>query len=485
MVTRRRLLATAAALPAASCFRMDRALGKRPPNLVLVLADDMRWDSLGCAGHPFLKTPRLDRLAAEGARFANAFTTTPFCASSRASILTGIYAHRHDVLNNYTPLPERFVSFPAQLQARGFETAYIGKWLIDVNNDAPRPGFNHWASHRGMGDYAGNEFNINGNRQTLSGYYTNTVTSLALDWLKGRAGKPFALLLGHKAAQGKFIPEPKYAAAFDNVEIHRPVTADPAASGTPSFVLDRRASPHGIDGDRFGHASYEEMVRAYHATLLSLDDSVGALYDALARIGELDNTLFIVTSDNGQLLGEHASIDKRALWEESIRIPLLMRHPATVPKPIVVQEMVLNQDLAPTVLDVCEADPLVDIPSRSCRRLMAGELDPGWRKSFYLSFNFDSENPYTPNIRAIRTEGWKYIHYPIGDESEEKYTAELYNLLDDPRESRNLISDTASREKLTSLKHDLRNLQRELGTWPDTMPLNPQLAPPPSSPAKR
>lgn len=474
-MNRRHFLAASAGLPAAGCYQLGKMLGKKPPNVVFILTDDQRWDCLGVAGHPFLKTPNLDRLANEGARFANAFVTTSICSPSRASFLSGLYAHQHGVQNNFTDFPSGLPSWPVHLKRAGYETAYIGKWHMGELDDYERPGFDHWISHRGQGQYWDTEFNINGKRQTVKGYYTHTVTNMALDWLKDRGSKPFALCLGHKAPHGKWIPEPKYEHAFDQIDIQRPPTAGLTGPDMPSFVNERINTWHGINGNLYGHKNFEEFVRNYHATILSVDDSVGAIYNALEKSGELDNTLIVFAGDNGFLLGEHASIDKRTMWEESIRIPLIMRHPRFIPKPIVLNELVLNQDVAPTILDLCDAEPIPTAPSASSRRLLAGEVDPGWRKSFYYSYNYESEFPYTPNVRGIRTEQWKYIHYPNGDESPDRYLAELYDLRNDPLEQKNLINDPGASEKATELKYDLRNLQEKLGTWPDTMPLNPQL----------
>jgi arylsulfatase A-like enzyme len=471
MINRRTFLASAATGLATACSQR----GGRPPNVLYILTDDQRWDCLGVAGHPYLKTPHLDRLANEGARFANAFVTTSICSPSRASFLSGQYAHQHGVQNNFTDYPRTLPSWPARLKEAGYETAYIGKWHMGEEDDTARPGFDYWTSHRGQGKYWDTEFNINGRREEVKGYYTHTVTEMALDWLKRPREKPFALCLGHKAPHGKWIPEPKYAKAFDNVEIKRPVTAGLTAPNVPAFVGERVKTWHGIDGNLYGHASFEEFVRCYHATILSVDDSVGELYGALEKSGELDNTLIVFAGDNGFLLGEHASIDKRVMWEESIRIPLIMRYPRAIPRPLVVNQMVLNQDVAPTVLDVCGAAPLEGIPARSCRRLLAGGKDPDWRKSFYYSYNYEAEFPYTPNVRGVRTDGWKYIHYPNGDGSPDKYLAELYDVAADPLEQKNLINEPGAREKAEELKAELRRLQENVGAWPDTMPVNPQL----------
>ena len=313
-MNRRTFLCGAAA--SAACSR-PAARRDRRPNIVFVLTDDQRWDCLGIAGHPFLKTPNLDRLASEGVRFANAFVTTSICSPSRASFLSGAYAHRHGVQNNFTDYPRELASFPRALQAAGYQTAYVGKWHMGEEDDSARPGFDHWISHKGQGSYWDTTFNINGARQLVKGYYTHVVTDMAIDWLKKPRQKPFALCLGHKAPHGKWIPEPKYARVYDNLAVRKPATAYLTGPGAPSFVKERISTWHGIDGNLYGHSNYDEFVRNYHATILSVDDAMGRLYDALEQMGELDNTLIVFAGDNGFLLGEHASIDKRVMWRRA------------------------------------------------------------------------------------------------------------------------------------------------------------------------
>src|SRR5271156_5265417 len=207
------------AVGGASSSPSARAADPAAPNVVVIITDDQRWDCMGCAGHPYLKTPNIDRLAHEGVLFKNAFCTTSLCSPSRASILSGLYAHSHGVVNNFTEYPADLPSFPRQLQTVGYETAYIGKWHMGEDNDAPRPGFDYWISHKGQGKYYGTEFNINGHRQVPPGYYTHVVTDFAVDWLKQPHRKPFLLMLGHKAPHSFYVPEPKYAHVFDDVKI--------------------------------------------------------------------------------------------------------------------------------------------------------------------------------------------------------------------------------------------------------------------------
>ncbi|MBI3682106.1 MAG: sulfatase [Acidobacteria bacterium] len=467
-LSRRRFLTAATAVPAA-CRRRDRR-----PNVVVIMTDDQRWDCLSCAGHPFLKTPNLDRVAAEGARFTNAFVTTSLCSPSRASFLSGLYAHSHGVLNNFTDYPQRLGSYPRALQAAGYQTAYVGKWHMGEQSDQARPGFHFWASHKGQGKYNDTEFNINGKRQVLEGYYSHRVTGLALDWIRRDHRTPFLLIIGHKAPHGVWIPEKKYERLFDNVPIGKPKTAYSTLPGKPAWVRERIKTWHGIEGPLYGTNDFAKFIRTYHATIPSVDDSVGQIYEGLRAKGELDNTLLVFLSDNGFLLGEHASIDKRTMWEESIRIPFLVRYPELIRRPRVIEQMLLNIDLAPGILDLCGLGPIEDVHGRSFKPLLDGR-PANWRKSFFYEYNFESEFPYTPNVRGVRTDDWKYIHYPNGDGQPETHKAELYNLKADPQETNNLIDDNNSAGMLDELRSELGRLQRETGASPDRMPVNPVL----------
>ena len=466
-------LASALLLAILGCAGPAAVRAAERPDVVLVFTDDQRWDAMGCAGHPFLRTPNLDRLAREGARFANAFCTTSLCSPSRASMLSGLYAHSHRVLNNFTDFPASLPSYPRRLQESGYETAYIGKWHMGEGNDEPRPGFDYWMSHPGQGNYFDTTFNINGKRELLKGYITHRITEKAVDWIMKPHDKPFCLVVGHKAPHGPFVPEPKYAKGFDAIDMKRPATAKDYGEGKPDWARQRVTTWHGIDGPIYkacGMADYEEFVRSYYGTILSVDDSLGRITDALREAGRLDRTLFIFTTDNGFLLGEHGAIDKRAMWEDSIRVPMIVRYPPLARPSSVVNQMVLHVDLAPSILAICGAKPLGDIHGRSWAGLLSGDA-AGWRKSFLYEYNYEKQFPYTPNVRGVRTDGWKYIHYPHGDGSPDRWKAELYNLKDDPLETKNLIDDPAAAAKLNELRAELAKLQRETGD-PGTMPID-------------
>jgi len=308
----------------------------------------------------------------------------------------------------------------------------------------------------------------------MKGYYAHTVTSLAKDFLKtNQPSQPFALVVGHKAPHGLWMPEEKYAHAYDSAAITKPATAT-LGPGTPDWVRKRIPTWHGIDGPLYGAKDYDTFVRTYHETILSVDDSVGQIYETLRAMGELDNTIFIFAGDNGFLLGEHASIDKRTAWEESIRIPLLVRYPEVIRTPRIVNEMVLNMDLAPSLVDLCGVAGFGTTHGRSFRPLLQSS-SAGWRTSWLYEYNFENEFPYTPNVRAVRTDDWKYIHYPNGDGQPDTELAELYNLKADPLEANNLINAPEAQPKLAELRGELDRLLRETGALPDEMPKNPQL----------
>ncbi|MBM4035909.1 MAG: sulfatase [Planctomycetes bacterium] len=463
--------------------------GERRPNVVFILTDDQRWDAMGCAGHPFLKTPHLDRLAAEGARFANAFCTTSLCSPSRASMLSGLYAHAHGVTNNFTDYPNALPSFPRQLQAAGYATAYVGKWHMNEESDERRPGFDFWASHKGQAKYYDTEFNVNGARSVLKGYYTTRVTDLAIEWLgQQRPDRPFLLMLGHKAPHSPNTPEPQYEHLFDSMKIDYPPTAF-ALEGKPDWIRQRLDTWHGIYGPLWGFrkefpdrrpegaAAFAAFCRAYYATIKSVDDSVGRLYAALAQAGQLDDTLIIFVGDNGFFLGEHGMMDKRAMHEASIRIPLLARYPAIITRRAVVPEMVLNVDLAPTILDICGAKALPRVHGKSWKPLMsipegASDYLDVWRRSWFYAYDYEKQFPYTPNVRGVRTDDWKYIHYPHGDGGPDRHKAELYHVKSDPLETRNLIDDPAFARTLSALRRELERLMKSAGALPDRVPLD-------------
>lgn len=458
------------------------------PNILFVLTDDQRWDAVGLAGNKFLKTPNIDRLGQEGVYFKNAFCTTSLCSPSRASILSGLYAHRHGVVNNFTEYPPNLKSFPLVLQGSGYDTAYIGKWHMGEDNDEPRPGFNWFVTHKGQGKYFDTEFNINGTkREVMKGYYTTVVTDMAEEWLnRSHNDKPWCLMIGHKAPHSFYFPEPKYEHSFDSVRVPYPETAF-MLDDKPAWMKERLYTWHGIYGPLFewrkefpddspeAVKDFEAMTRAYWGTILSVDDSIGRLYETLKARGELDNTIIVFMSDNGILNGEHGMVDKRTAHEPSIRILQIVRFPGLTPvdEPKVVEEQVLTVDIAPSLLDLCDAPALENIDGRSWKKLVQ-KGDRGWRKSWLYHYNYEKQFPYTPNVRSVRTESWKYTHSPHGDGSPDRHMAELYNIEFDPEERHNLINNPRYADVVKKMQAELLKVMKDVGLTPETdrMPLD-------------
>ena len=455
------------------------------PNVLFVLCDDIRPDAVGCYGSAHVKTPRIDTLAMEGVRFANAFCTTSLCSPSRASILTGLYAHAHGVRDNFTELPPALPHWPARLRQQGYATAYIGKWHMGEDSDDPRPGFDWFVSHKGQGKYFDTEWNFDGERrEVVPGYYTTLVTDFSLDWLKKQpAGSPWALCIGHKAPHSFYLPEPRYERVFADIRVPYPASGF-ELDDKPDWIKERLTTWHGIYGPLFewrkkfpdtrpeGVVDFENMVHAYWGTILSVDDSMGRLVDYLRDSGQLANTLIVFMGDNGLLEGEHGMIDKRTMHEPSIRVPLIASGPG-LPRGKVVGEQVLVEDIAPSVLDICGAPAIEGIDGRSWR-MLAGGTDPAWRTEWLYEYNYEKQFPYTPNIRGIRTDRWKFVRYPHGDGSPDRHRPEMYDLANDPEELVNLAAAPAHAATRADLEQRLAAILEAHGLGPgnDPMPLD-------------
>ncbi len=459
-------------------------LSAATPNVIFILTDDQRWDQLGCEGHPYLKTPHIDRLAKEGVRFSNMFVTTSLCSPSRASFLSGLYANTHGVTNNFTDYPRDLASFPRRLQENGYQTAYIGKWHMGEADDSKRPGFDYWVTHKGQGKYYDTTFNVNGTRKVVPGYYTKVVTDMALNWLdKKQSSKPFLLILGHKAPHTPFTPEKKYEHVFDGIEVNYPHSAF-HLEGKPKWIKQRLDTWHGIYGPLYGFREkfpdrdaaavldFERFSKSYTASIISVDDSVGRIYETLRKKRLLENTVIIFAGDNGMFLGEHGMSDKRAMHEPSIRVPLIVRYPKLVRPGSVIDQQVLNIDLAPSVVEMCDAPALKNIHGKSWVQLLKGKTE-GWRTAWYYEYNYEKQFPYTPNVRGIRTDRWKYMRYPHGDGKPDRHMAELYDLENDPGENINLIYKPEHKKLVAKLRKQLDQLMAETGeqAW-KTMPLD-------------
>ena len=445
---------------------LERFPNATPRNILFVLVDDHRHDALGFMNHPFLKTPHLDSLARNGAHVKNAFVTTALCSPSRASILTGLYAHQHKVVDNNNPVPPGTVFFPQHLQAAGYQTGFFGKWHMGggEESDAPQPGFHKWVSFQGQGTYLPSRpgLNVDGKKVPQKGYVTDELTDYALDWLKNRdKNKPFFAYVSHKAVHSEFIPAERHKGKYKDAVFTPPASmADTPANrrGRPMWVQNQRNSWHGVDFPYHSRLDVGEYYKRYCETLLAVDDSVGRLMEWLKSEGLLDSTLIVYMGDNGFLFGEHGLIDKRCAYEESIRVPMLAHCPQLIKPGTVVTKLVANLDVAPTFLDAAGLVPPKGMVGRSILPLLRGEAVADWRDHLLYEYYWERNFPHTPTVHAIRTERHKYVHYHgIWD------TDELYDLESDPREQNNLIDREEHQRLANRLKDRMFRTLEETG----------------------
>ena len=469
-ITRREMLAGMATTAGAMVCGNSYGQNTNRPNFVFVLIDDQSWDAMGHTGkYPFLKTPNMDRLAQEGASFTNTFVTTSLCSPSRACFLTGCHAHRHGVRTNERddPLPD-FTTYPQQLQAHGYETAHIGKWHM-APSSAPRPGFDYWLSFRGQGDYENPKLNENGREFQQEGYMTDILTEYAVNWLKRAHEKPFCLNLWHKAVHGPFTPAPRHADAFTDMSLPEPESFGDDMADKPAWM--RHSMTYGARREPWLESRDKETPDTmpkhkwngsnkhtlnYFQSLLAVDESLGAVLDTLEEQGLLDNTVIIFSSDNGYFHGEHRRGDKRLMYEESIRIPLLMRYPKMIEAKTVRNQMALNIDVAPTILDLAGVPGPDTIQGKSLKPALENQ-DHLLRESFLYTYFQEGWLPGIPTMLGVRTEDWKLIHYP----ELESDIDECYCLAEDPHERTNLINHPEHQEKVAALREELQRLLKE------------------------
>ncbi|HEY0864456.1 MAG TPA: sulfatase [Lacunisphaera sp.] len=452
----------------------ERMPGAKALNVVFILADDHRFDAMSFLGHPLAETPNLDRLAREGAYLKNAMVTTSLCSPSRASILTGLYTFRHRVIDNQRAIPPGTVYFPQYLQKAGYATAFMGKWHMGGESDGPQPGFDHWVSFRGQGVYyAPNKdytINVDGKRVPLKGYVTDELTDYAIAWLKEQkpAEKPFFLYLSHKAVHAEFAPAERHKGKFANRTWPRPpslpVTPE-MSENQPRWLRDQRNSWHGVDFPYHSELDIDAYYKAYGETLSAVDDSVGRVMQQLEEMGVLDRTLIVYMGDNGFMFGEHGLIDKRVAYEPSIRVPLLMRCPPVIKPGTVVNEVVANIDIAPTVMEVMGLKAPPHFDGRTLVPLLRGEKVP-WRDYFLYVYYWERNYPQSPTTFALRGDRYKLInYYGLWDADE------LYDLQNDPAEMHNLRYDPAQKQRVAEMTKKLYAMMEELGGM--QIPLNP------------
>lgn len=475
------------------------------PNILFIMADDHAVRALSCYDGSINHTPNIDRIAKNGVIFTNSFVSNSICAPSRAVMLTGKHSHMNGQINNRVTFDSTQQTFPKLLQQAGYQTALVGKWHLKSNPT----GFDYWNILPGQGQYYNPDFIEMGNRKQVEGYVTDLITDRALDWLKHRdQNKPFCLLLHHKAPHRNWQPDTAYLETFANKTYPVPdnffdqyegrtaareqklsiratdmdlrydlkIETDSIDSRFQNYRQKKRMNaaqkkawdkhydpiiknfmqhpPEGKDLDKF---KYQRYMRDYLACIQSVDDNVGRVLDYLEENGLADNTLIVYTSDQGFYTGEHGWFDKRFMYEESLRTPLVMDLPEGYQKTGEITEMVQNIDYAPTILDVAGVDVPADIQGESMVPLFKGTDHPDWRSAIYYHYYEYPNEHAVKRHYGIRTNRYKLIHFYYDVDQ-----WELYDLKNDPYEMNN-IYDTADSALISGLKQRLLELEKKYG----------------------
>jgi arylsulfatase A-like enzyme len=459
------------------------------PNILFVMADDHAAHSISAYGSRINRTPFLDRIANEGALFNNCFCTNSICAPSRASILTGTYSHLNGVDTLLTQLDNRLPTFASLLQESGYQTALFGKWHLGHGGLHDPRGFDAWEVIPGQGRYFDPEFIGPNGTRVIEGYITDIVTDLSLEWLDQRDdSRPFCLLVHHKAPHSPFDVDQKHADMYEDVEVPEPdnLRDDYANRSAAASAATMRVGrdmperdfklpvPEGFTDDEVLKWKYQRYIKEYIRCVASIDDNVGRLLDYLDAHDLSDNTLVVYTSDQGFFLGDHGWSNKRFMYEESLRMPLLMRLPGVIPGSAVIDQIALNIDFAQTFLELAGIPPLPTMQGCSLLPLLRGAQPKEWRRSMYYRYwMHDDAFTHARAHYGVRTDRYKLIYsYGAGlgrlGASDEIFDPEweLFDREKDPREMLNVYDDPEYEVIRKELEAELEMLQRQSGDFP-------------------
>lgn len=489
------------------------------PNIIFIMTDDHTTQAMSCYGGRLIHTPNMDRIADEGMRFDNCYAVNALSGPSRACVLTGKFSHVNGFTDNACTFDGDQQTFPKLLQEAGYQTAIIGKWHLISEPQ----GFDHWSILTGQeeqGDYYDPEFDENGDRITAKGYVTDVITDKVIDFLDNRdSTKPFCVMFHHKAPHRNWMPAPRHLGIFNDVSFPEPPTlfddysgrgrasAEQEMSLEKSFTEDwdlklmtrdelmkdtanrlskvyrrmpdkvqrkwdsvyaRRIAEYregGMSGRELISWKYQQYMRDYLATVLSVDESIGRLMKYLESTGCLDNTVIVYTSDQGFFLGEHGWFDKRFMYEECQRMPLLVRYPGKVKAGTVSSAICMNVDFAPTLLDLAGVDVPDDMQGESLKPVLEneGKVPENWREAvYYHYYEYPAEHSVKRHY-GIRTKDYKLIHF-YNDIDE----WEMYDMKNDPDEMDNVFGNPDYAEVQEEMMSLLKETQQKYGdTDPD------------------
>ena len=475
----------------------DSQAAQKQPNIVFIFTDDHATHSMSCYGSKINQTPNLDRIANEGMLFENTFCTNSICGPSRAVILTGKHSHLNGFLQNGNRFDCAQQLFPKLLQKAGYQTAIVGKWHLGHGGISDPQGFDYWELLQGQGPYYNPPMIKNGEPVKHIGYTTDIITALALDWLKEKrdGDKPFMLMFQHKAPHRNWQPSPKHLTMYDDVTIPEPDNLFDDYEGRGSAARqqdmsiektmtasDLKLTPPGNltpeqraawdaayepKNEEFRNANltgrdlvrwkYQRYIKDYLRCVASVDDNIGRMLDYLDESGLAENTVVFYSSDQGFYLGDHGWFDKRFMYEESYRMPFLVRWPGVIKPGTRCRELTSNLDFAETFLDIAGVEIPSDMQGVSLKPLFEGSTPKDWRQSLYYHYyEFYEDRKAAHMVRrhcGVRTPQHKLIHfYNLGE-------WELYDLTKDPREMTSLYDDPAYAEVVKELKSELARLQ--------------------------
>ena len=503
------LLTGLAAVTLPACVQKDKkGVSEKPMNILYIMCDDHSYQTISAYDHRFIETPNIDRIANEGVRFTNSFVANSLSGPSRACLLTGKHSHKNGFTDNTKRFDGSQQTFPKLLQQAGYQTAVVGKWHLTSDPT----GFDYWNILTGQGDYYNPYFIDNGEKKQIEGYATNITTDLALDWLDNKRdkNKPFCLLLHHKAPHRTWMPdtcdldlyedivypvpetfydkyEGRIAASEQEMsiiedmdlvydlkmadkenEIHtttgleesgrslynRMTPAQKAAWDKHYDPIIKKFKEQKLTGKALAEWKYQQYMHDYLRVIHSIDRNVGRVLDYMKKSGLLENTIIVYTSDQGFYMGEHGWFDKRFMYEESFRTPMLVRFPGGVKG--VIPEMVQNIDHAATFLQLAGVPVPEDIQGDSYLPLLKGEKPKDWRTSLYYHFyEYPAEHAVKRHY-GVRTDRYKLIHFYHDID-----VWELYDLQNDPMEMHNIYNEPGNEALIDSLKAELRKLQKQ------------------------
>ncbi len=460
----------------------------RRPNILFIMSDDHASHAISAYGSRINQTPNIDRIAKEGIRFNNCFCTNSICTPSRATILTGTYNHVNNVTTLSSKLDGRLTTFPKLLQAEGYQTAIVGKWHLGHGGHADPTGFDYWNVLPGQGLYHDPEMIDMGEKKVYPGYVTDIITDLSLDWLKERnPEQPFMLMTHHKAPHRPWDPDEKLMHLYQNTDIPEPETFHDDYSNRASAAkeakmrVDRDMTdrdlkypvPEGLTAAEEKQWKYQRYIKDYLRCVASIDNNVGRMLDYLDQEGLAENTIVVYTSDQGFFLGDHGWYDKRFMYEESLRMPFVMRYPREIEAGSINDDMILNLDFAQTFLDCTNVDQTDEMQGRSFRPLMNGKTIEDWRTSMYYRYWMHLAHHHVYAHYGLRTHDHKLIYYyadglgtPGSADDPKPPEWELFDLKKDPHEINSVYDNPDYSEIQAQLTSELYQLQAQFGDQP-------------------